>query len=187
MIKLIVGLGNPGSEYTSNRHNVGAWLVNGLAENSQLQLKYEKKFQSTLVKWNHATNSIWLAIPATYMNLSGEAVGAICKYYDIEPKQIVVAHDELDFGVGVVKCKFSGGSGGHNGLKSIINHLHTRDFYRIRIGIGHPGHRDKVSSYVLSNPSKSDQQQICDSIDHALQHLDLLIDGRADRYMQEVH
>ena len=121
------------------------------------------------------------------MNNSGKAVAALCNYYDIAPHQVLIAHDELDLPVGKVKLKFSGGHGGHNGLRDIIKALNTNDFYRLRLGIGHPGHRDKVHDFVLSQPSKTDKTLIHDSITHALHQLQELTSGKIDKAIQMLH
>ncbi len=187
MIKLIVGLGNPGDKYAQTRHNVGAWMLTHLTESASCPLKTEKKLLSHMGVWAHNAESIRLIIPTTYMNLSGQAVQAVCHFYKISPQSILVLHDELDFPAGVIKYKSGGGHGGHNGLRSITQHLKTSDFQRIRIGIGHPGHRDQVSDYVLSRPSRHDANIIQDKIAETCCLLPQLLDGRSEAFTKALH
>ncbi|MEQ1530863.1 MAG: aminoacyl-tRNA hydrolase [Methylococcales bacterium] len=157
MIKLIVGLGNPGLQYEKTRHNVGFLFLRELAGSSWLE---ESRFQGLLSEYKSANRSVKLLMPQTFMNLSGQSVGKVCRYYKILPQEILVVHDELDFGLGVVKLKKDGGHAGHNGLKDIIAHLSSKEFYRLRIGIGRPPTGSDVANYVLSNPSKKEQELI---------------------------
>jgi len=168
LIQLIVGLGNPGTEYKNTRHNAGAWFVEALCQQFRLSLKLEPKFSAHHTQWTFGGKDYRILIPNTFMNHSGQAVGACAKYYHIPPEAILVAHDELDFSPGVFRFKTGGGHAGHNGLRDIIHHLHSREFHRIRLGIGHPGHKDAVSDYVLSAPSKEDKQQIRTAIQEAI-------------------
>lgn len=186
-IKLIVGLGNPGPEYSSTRHNVGAWFVEYLARTNNLKFRTEKKFHGQIASLEINENSAWLFIPSTFMNLSGQAIGALCKFYKLAPQEILVAHDELDFEPGVIRLKQGGGSGGHNGLKDIVAHLPTADFFRLRIGIGHPGDRDKVTDYVLSSPSKADKKIIEDAIEDCSVYVPEIIQGQIENVMQKLH
>ncbi len=186
-IQLIVGLGNPGAEYENTRHNVGAWFVKQLAEQENTTLKFESKFHGAVAKVSTFANPCWLLIPSTYMNESGRALAAITRFYKIPPESILVAHDELDFSAGTVRLKNGGGHGGHNGLRDIINHLHSKDFYRMRIGIGHPGHKDRVSPYVLSAPSKNDRELILQSIDEGLRTIADLSAGEFEKAMHYLH
>jgi PTH1 family peptidyl-tRNA hydrolase len=186
-VQLIVGLGNPGSQYIKTRHNVGVWYVEQLAEQQRLTLRLEAKLKGSLARFVVAEHMCWLFIPNTFMNVSGQAVKAIADFYRISPEAILVAHDELDFPPGDIRLKKDGGHGGHNGLRSIIEHLHTTNFLRLRIGIGHPGNRDQVLDYVLSRPSSSDQKQIMDAITHALTVTDNLIQGHWQKAMQQLH
>ena len=158
-IKLVVGLGNPGSSYELTRHNVGFWCVDAIANLHTISFEHNKKLKSLT-----ALKSYWLAKPTTFMNLSGQAVSALCQFYKIKPSELLVIHDDLDLPPGRSKLKKGGGTGGHNGLKSIQNQLGTPDYWRIRIGIGHPGHRSAVSGWVLSKPNTNDQQAIEKSI-----------------------
>ncbi len=186
-IKLIVGLANPGREYQNNRHNVGGWLLEQLAARESAILKSENKFHGLVSKVMIANNPVYLLEPTTYMNDSGRAVLAIAHFYKILPEEIVIAHDELDLEPGIVRFKIGGGHGGHNGLRSIMSSLGTRDFYRIRIGIGHPGSKDKVTPYVLGDPGKHDRELIEKSIDEALSCVDDIVVGEFEKVMRYLH
>lgn len=186
-IKLIVGLGNPGPEYTNTRHNAGEWLLELFAKQHQQTFHKEKKFKSRITQVNLSGHECWLLIPDTFMNLSGQAVKALASFYKIAPQEILVLHDELDFPPGVVRLKQGGGAGGHNGLRDIIAQLHTPDFYRLRIGIGHPGNRDQVTDYVLHPPAKHEKQLILESINQAVTVLPHIIAGNIQKAMQELH
>lgn len=186
-IKLIVGLGNPGPEYEQTRHNAGAWLVRQLAEDSRANLRRETKFKGLVSSITVQGHECWLLIPSTFMNLSGQAVSAMAGFYKIAPEEILVAHDELDFAAGIVRLKQGGGHGGHNGLRDIAAHLHSSEFHRIRIGIGHPGDRNEVHDYVLSAPSRHDRQQIDQAIAQLLTTLPDLITGHFQKVMRELH
>lgn len=183
-IKLIVGLGNPGAEYEKTRHNAGAWLVREIAQAFHQDFTLEKKFKSQLAL---IQDNCWLALPLTYMNQSGQAVKAIASFYKILPQQILVVHDELDFEPGIIRLKQGGGSGGHNGLKDIITQLGSADFYRLRIGIGHPGDRSQVHNYVLHQPSKADLLRITDNFSKIFPLLPKLLEGQISQSMQELH
>ena len=186
-IKLIVGLGNPGPEYAKTRHNVGAWFVEKLAEESQQTLRNESKFFGLIARINISGEACWLLRPTTYMNESGQAIQALAKFYKIKPEEILVAHDELDFPAGKIRIKESGGHGGHNGLRDTISHLHTNNFYRLRIGIGHPGHKDHVTPYVLGEPSRGDKEFIIAAIDEGLRTVPDLVAGDFQRAMRYLH
>lgn len=174
-IKLIVGLANPGSKYEGTRHNAGEWLINELARMYNVSLKEEAKYFGKVAKINTAQGEVRLLVPTTFMNLSGKAVGALANFYRIKPEEILVAHDELDLPPGVVKIKQGGGHGGHNGLKDIIASLsNNNNFYRVRIGIGHPGHRDLVAGYVLGKPAPQDQEKIDAAVDEANRCVEVL-------------
>lgn len=186
-IQLIVGLANPGKEYADTRHNAGAWFVEELADNINSPLRPEKKYHGlhSLVNLHHQT--CHLLIPTTFMNLSGRAVRACMDYYNIPSTAILVAHDDIDLPVGTIKLKFDGGDGGHNGLKDIISHLSTKQFYRLRIGVGHPGNRNDVADYVLANPSKTDRKKIDNAMQQANEILPLLMEGEMQKAMQMLH
>lgn len=174
-IKLIVGLANPGAKYEGSRHNAGEWLVNELARMYNTSLKEEAKYFGKVAKINTAQGEVRLLVPTTFMNLSGKAVGALANFYRIKPEEILVAHDELDLPPGVTKIKQGGGHGGHNGLKDIIANLgNNNNFYRVRIGIGHPGHRDLVAGYVLGKPAPQDQEKINSAVDEASRCVEVL-------------
>lgn len=175
-IKLIVGLANPGVKYEGTRHNAGEWLINEIARQFNVSLKEEAKFFGKVAKINLASGEIRLLVPTTFMNLSGKAVAALANFYRIKPEEILVAHDELDLPAGVAKIKQGGGHGGHNGLKDIIASLgNSNHFYRVRIGIGHPGSKELVAGYVLGKPSPTDQKLLDSVIDEASRCIDLLL------------
>ncbi|WGE91398.1 aminoacyl-tRNA hydrolase [Actinobacillus genomosp. 1] len=174
-IKLIVGLANPGAKYEDTRHNAGEWLINEIARQFNVSLKEEAKFFGKVAKINAASGEVRLLVPTTFMNLSGKAVGALANFYRIKPEEILVAHDELDLPPGVAKIKQGGGHGGHNGLKDIIASLgNSNNFYRVRIGIGHPGSKELVAGYVLGKPSPQDQEKINAAVDEAGRCIDVL-------------
>ncbi len=183
-VKLIVGLGNPGSAYQTTRHNAGAWFVQTLAASFGQNLKEDKKFFGKTCK---LPNGVWLLEPTTFMNLSGQALQSLAKFYKLPPETILVCHDELDLEPGVVKLKNGGGHGGHNGLRDIINRLSSNHFLRLRLGIGHPGHRDKVHDFVLHAPSKEEHIAILNAIDRALTITDELFAGELQKAMQTLH
>ena len=187
-IKLIVGLGNPGTQYAQTRHNAGEWYVRALAEQYSIPLQLETKFFGHVGRGLIGQRDCRLLIPNTFMNLSGKAVGAIATFYKILPNEILVAHDELDIDPGTVRLKQSGGHGGHNGLRDIISSLaNCRDFYRLRIGIGHPGNKNQVTNYVLGKAPANEQGAIEESIDEALRHTPDMINGEHDKVMQSMH
>ncbi len=187
-IQLIVGLGNPGSEYEKTRHNAGFFLVERLAQLYHRQLKRENKFHGSVAKVSIEGHNVWLLKPSTFMNRSGQAVAALAKFYKIAPEAILIAHDELDLEPGTVRLKRGGGHGGHNGLCDTMAQLGgSKTFQRLRIGIGHPGHASKVSNYVLSRAGKGDQQQIDDAIEHAIQIIPLVVNGEDQQAMNLLH
>lgn len=187
MIKIIVGLGNPGDQYSQTRHNVGVWFVEAYAHFLNQKFVFEKKFKGQISSINTDHSDCWLLLPATFMNQSGQSVGALAKFYKIQPSEILVVHDELDFSVGTVRLKKGGGSGGHNGLKDIVAHLNSSDFYRLRIGIGHPGNAREVIDYVLKNPSKMDRQVIDHKIADVLPLMSDLLAGKTEKFMKTLH
>jgi peptidyl-tRNA hydrolase, PTH1 family len=186
-ILLIAGLANPGKEYAKSRHNAGAWLIEALAKQESLSLKPETKFQGLVAKMTGDHIKCYLLTPTTYMNHSGRAVRAVANFYQIPPTAILIVHDDLDLPVGVARFKKGGGEGGHNGLKDIVAQLGSKDFWRLRIGIGHPGHRDRVHDYVLSSPSNADYQKIAAVIDHVLTLLTSFIHGHHQKAIQALH
>lgn len=184
---MIVGLGNPGQRYEATRHNAGAWFVELFAQTHNIKLQLETKFHSLVGRAQPNSTDCWLLIPTTYMNQSGLALKAFSTFYKIPPEAILVAHDELDFSPGIVKLKQDGGHGGHNGLRDIITHLHSKNFHRLRIGIGHPGHRDQVTDYVLSRPAKKEYECIVDAMTAANSVLPLFLAGDFQQATQLLH
>jgi PTH1 family peptidyl-tRNA hydrolase len=186
-IQLIVGLGNPGADYEATRHNAGAWFVLELAHAANANLRHDTKFHGIHGSTRLQGHDVHLLIPTTYMNLSGQSIGALASYYKIPPEAILVAHDELDLPVGDVRLKFDGGHGGHNGLRDTIRHLGTNKFHRLRIGIGHPGNSKDVVDYVLKPPKKSEREQIDAALHDAQRALPSLLSGQFQKAMQELH
>ncbi|MBG2875634.1 aminoacyl-tRNA hydrolase [Proteus alimentorum] len=187
-IKLIVGLANPGADYAQTRHNAGAWYVDLLAQRHQQSLKEESKFFGYTARINLNGNDVRLLVPTTFMNLSGKAVQAMANFYRIELDEILVAHDELDLPPGIVKMKLGGGNGGHNGLKDIQSKFSNNpNFYRLRIGIGHPGDKNKVVGFVLGKPPISEQKLIDDAIDEALSCTDILMRDGYEKAINRLH
>jgi PTH1 family peptidyl-tRNA hydrolase len=186
-IRLIVGLGNPGKEYAGTRHNAGFWWVDELARSHSVRFKADSKFHGLVTRATLHGHEVCLLKPQTFMNISGRAVGAVAQFYKIEPAQILVVHDELDLPPGSAKLKLGGGHGGHNGLKDIIAHLGTKDFWRLRLGIGHPGERAEVSNYVLNAPRKEEQVLIEDAIQRAQEVAPLIIAGKLEAAMLKLH
>ena len=187
-IKLIVGLGNPGSEYESTRHNAGFWFVHRLAQQENIKLTPEKKFFGLAGKGKIASQDIWLLMPTTYMNNSGQAVAALANFYKIAPSEILVVHDELDMPPGIAKFKIGGGHGGPNGLRDIITKLGNQNgFHRLRIGLGHPGDKSRVTGHVLGKPSKTESKNIDTLIDEAIRVLPLAVSGDMPKAMNQLH
>ena len=191
-IKLVVGLGNPGREYERTRHNAGFWWVDALARDLGATFKKESKFHSEVAK----AGNVWLLKPMTFMNRSGQAVGALCKFYQIQPDEILVAHDEMDLPAGGLKMKV-GGAAGSNGVKDIVSHVGTRDFWRLRIGVGHPRDmaaklggdmsREEVVDYVLHRPDKNDERAIEDAIQRANEAWPMIKEGDMEGAMLKLH
>ena len=187
-IKLIVGLGNPGPKYERTRHNAGADFVTELARQSSTDLREESRFFAATGRIIINGRDVRLAIPNTFMNLSGKAVAAIANFYQIPVEEILIAHDELDLNPGVARFKKGGGHGGHNGLRSIIDSLgKQKDFARLRLGIGHPGHASQVTNFVLKKAPASEQQLIDDSIDCAIREIPKAVDGQWQLAMTALH
>ena len=187
-IKLIVGLGNPGKEYASTRHNAGAIFVEALATQALQTFKPESKFHGLYSKANISGNDVHLLIPTTFMNRSGQAVQAIAQFFKIQPEEILVAHDELDIPMGTMKLKKGGGHGGQNGLRDIIAKLGgNKEFARLRLGIGHPGHSSKVTGHVLGKLGKKETEQLDATIDEALRYLPDILSGDTARAMNALH
>lgn len=187
-IKLIVGLANPGNEYAQTRHNAGAWYIDQIANRFNQSLKNEAKFFGYTARINIDGQDIRLLVPTTFMNLSGKAVQAMATFYQIKPEEILVAHDELDLNPGIAKLKLGGGHGGHNGLKDIISKLgNNANFYRLRIGIGHPGDKSKVVGFVLNKPSQPEQALIDQAIDESVRCTELLVRDGINVAMNRLH
>lgn len=186
-IQLIVGLGNPGPEYAQTRHNAGAWLVEMLAGQQRQTLRPENKFLGMVTKVKFSNVDCHLLIPTQFMNRSGQSVKAMAHFFKIEPEAILIVHDDLDLPVGDIRYKLGGGDGGHNGLKDISNQLGDKNYWRLRIGIGHPGHRDHVHDYVLNKPSRADHQSIITAIESALTTLEEFVCGNKQKAIQHLH
>lgn len=186
-IQLVVGLANPGPRYAATRHNAGAWLIEQLACDHHEQLRAESKFHANVCRIKIQDHACWLMTPTTYMNNSGQAVAAMAKFYKIPPEDILIVHDEIDFPPGAIKFKENGGHGGHNGLRDIISHLHSKDFWRLRIGVGHPGNAKEVHDYVLHEPSRTHRTMIDQSIDDALRVIPEFISGDQQKAIRELH
>ena len=186
-LRLIVGLGNPGADYVDTRHNAGFWLIDQIAADQGVSFRFEKRFTADECKFKAHGRDVFLQKPQTFMNRSGQSVAALARYYKIAPEEILVIHDELDLPPGVNRIKQSGGHGGHNGLRDIINHLGSRDFFRIRVGIGHPGDSNQVINYVLHKPSVADLSEIETASRDTLAVMPQLLEGRIDKAMQALH
>jgi len=186
-IQLIVGLGNPGSEYEPTRHNAGFWFVDELVRRCRQSFRSEQRFHGEVARCLLDGNECRLQKPMTFMNRSGQAVSSLARFFKIPLQQILVVHDELDLPPGTIRLKKGGGHGGHNGLRDLISHLGSKDFYRLRVGIGHPGHRDQVVDYVLRKPSKEDRRQIDDAIYDALNVMADVVEGKFELAMNSLH
>ncbi len=187
LIKLIVGLGNPGAEYAQTRHNTGFWFVDELARSAGVSLRHESKFHGLVAKARLDGREVWLLQPQTFMNRSGLSVGALAQFYRILPDEILVVHDELDIPAGQIKLKQGGGNGGHNGLKDIQAHLSTPAFWRLRVGIGHPGNKAEVASFVLKPARREEQEWIDECLNRAHIVLPKILAGETGAAMQLLH
>ena len=187
MIKLFVGLGNPGPEYEATRHNAGFWWIDALARELGATLVPERSYWGLVARTNVQGESRWLLQPQTFMNLSGKSVAALARFFKIQPHEILVAHDELDFAPGQVKLKRGGSHGGHHGLRDIHAQLGSPDYWRLRIGIGHPGAKAEVVHWVLKKPAPDQRVLIEDSIAHALQAKDALLAGDMEKATLQIH
>lgn len=186
-ILLIVGLGNPGPTYECTRHNAGFWFLDELARRHGCTFRAEPKFFGEIARLSLEGREYWLLKPATFMNRSGQAVLSMAGFYKIPPEAILVVHDEIDLPPGTVRLKRGGGHGGHNGLRDIVNRLGSSDFARLRIGVGHPGSSDQVVGYVLSRPSKQDEELILQTIDEAADVFPLIVGGGFEKAMHRLH
>ncbi|MBQ4834520.1 aminoacyl-tRNA hydrolase [Pseudoalteromonas sp. MMG010] len=174
-IQLLVGLANPGPEYANTRHNAGAWFIEQLAARYNCTLKHDPKYHGLTGKVIIQGKEFKLLIPSTYMNLSGKAVSSLANFFKIPVENILVAHDEMDLDPGIAKLKKGGGHGGHNGLKDIIAKMaNQKDFMRLRVGIGHPGHREMVTGWVLGKAAKDDQEKMDAAVDEAVRCMEIL-------------
>jgi PTH1 family peptidyl-tRNA hydrolase len=186
-LRLIVGLGNPGAEHLRTRHNAGFWFIDALAAAEGARFGAEAKLHGQSAKLHLGSESIWLLKPSTFMNRSGTSVAAALRYWKIEPEEMLVAHDELDLPTGAARLKFDGGHGGQNGLRDIIAHLGHAKFHRLRVGIGHPGHKDQVTNWVLGRPGKVDETAMLDAITASLHVLPLAVRGDFNEAMKQLH
>jgi len=186
-LRLIVGLGNPGQQYEDTRHNAGFWWVEALAQKLGVSLKPDAKFHGRVARWAGKSGEVWLLCPDTFMNLSGKSVAALARFYKIEPESVLVAHDELDLPPGSARLKQGGGHGGHNGLKDMHTQLGSSNYWRLRIGIGHPGDRDAVTGYVLGKPQMAELDLIDKSIAAALDVWPELADGSLAAAQLKLH
>ncbi|MCL2875016.1 MAG: aminoacyl-tRNA hydrolase [Betaproteobacteria bacterium] len=186
--RLIVGLGNPGAGYAKTRHNAGFWFCEGLACDLGAHFSFESRFHGFVASVREGSRPpLWLLMPQTYMNRSGQSVVALARFYRILPDEILVIHDDLDLPPGQMRLKLGGGSGGHNGLKDTTAHLGVPDYWRLRIGIGHPGDRDEVTNYVLKPPRQEERVSILEAIDRALAAWPLLANGDWEKAVQRLN
>ena len=186
-IRLFVGLGNPGPEYEATRHNAGFWWVDEVARATGARLSAEAKFFGLAGRMKSGAHEAWLLKPTTFMNASGRSVAALARFYKIAPEEILVVHDELDLLPGSAKIKKGGGNGGHNGLKDISAQLGTPDYWRLRLGIGHPGEKSAVVNFVLHEPSRDEANLIQDNIDESARLLPMLLEGSMEAAMLKLH
>jgi PTH1 family peptidyl-tRNA hydrolase len=186
-LRLIVGLGNPGPEHARTRHNAGFWFIDALATKLGGRFGLESKLHGETAKVQLAGHNVWLLKPATFMNLSGRSVSAALRYWKIEPEECLLAHDELDLPPGSARLKFDGGHGGQNGLRDTMQHLGHGRFHRLRIGIGHPGHKDKVTPWVLGRPGRDDEAAMLRAVDDAIDVLPLAVEGDFNEAMKRLH
>ena len=187
MIRLLVGLGNPGPEYEATRHNAGFWFIDEVARKLGVTLTPERSYFGLVARVNRTDGPVWLLQPMTFMNLSGKAVAALARFFKIAPEEVLVAHDELDLMPGQAKMKLGGSHAGHNGLKDIHAQLGSADYWRLRLGIGHPGVKAEVINYVLRKPPLAEREAIEKIIEQAVQALDLILAGDMERAMMKVH
>lgn len=184
--RLIIGLGNPGADYSETRHNAGFWLLDALASRLSGHFASESKFFGLTAKVNLAGHPLHLLKPTTFMNRSGQSALAVAQFYKIEPAEILIVHDELDIEPGQIRLKRGGGHGGHNGLRD-LHRVFGPDYARIRVGIGHPGHKDRVLGYVLGKPQADERRLIDDAIADTLSYFTDIVTGDWDRAMGTLH
>lgn len=187
MIKLLVGLGNPGNEYDDTRHNAGFWWIDAVARDLKVSLLPDRSYHGLVARTTVNGQNLWLLEPQTFMNLSGKSVSALARFFKIEPQEILVAHDELDILPGEAKLKLGGSHAGHNGLRDIHAQLGTSDYWRLRIGVGHPGDKAEVVNWVLKKPLLEQRKAIDDSLCRAVTALPLILGGQMEKAMAQVH
>lgn len=187
MIKLFVGLGNPGPEYEATRHNAGFWWLDALARDWKLTLAPDRSYHGLVARTQKDGETVWLLAPQTFMNLSGKSVGALARFFKIAPADIIVVHDELDLPPGQAKLKFGGSHAGHNGLRDIHAQLGTGDYWRLRLGIGHPGDRNEVVDWVLKKPLKEQREAIDDTVMRTLHAVPALLAGDMAKATMQIH
>ena len=186
-IDLIVGLGNPGSEYAQTRHNVGFWLLGELARQAGVSFQSQSKFFGDTARCQSSVHDYWLLKPSTFMNKSGQSVGAMAAFYRVPIERVLIIHDELDLEVGTVRLKEAGGHGGHNGLRDITTRFSSDNYWRLRIGIGHPGSGSDVSKYVLTRPTAPEELELQNTISRAIDSLPEIISGDLQKVMTQLH
>ncbi|MBI2993895.1 MAG: aminoacyl-tRNA hydrolase [Gammaproteobacteria bacterium] len=186
-LQLVIGLGNPGPRYAETRHNAGFWFIERLAAIQAVNFSRESKFQGEVARLRGAGFDCWLLKPGTFMNDSGGPVQSFMQYYNVPPEQALIAHDEVDFAPGTARLKRAGGHGGHNGLRDIIERAGSSEFQRLRLGVGHPGDRDAVVSYVLNRPTSAERELIDAAIGRALEVMPLVLAGELEKAMTELH
>ena len=187
MIKLFVGLGNPGPEYEDTRHNAGFWWIDALARELKVTLVPERSYWGLMARTTINGQNVWLLEPQTFMNLSGKSVGALARFFKIAPEEVLVVHDELDFEPGIVKLKQGGSHGGHNGLRDIHAQLGSPNYWRLRVGIGHPGNKGEVANWVLKKPAPDQMKLIEDAIIHSLKSWPEMAAGQMDKATLAIH
>jgi PTH1 family peptidyl-tRNA hydrolase len=187
MIKLFVGLGNPGPEYEATRHNAGFWWIDALARELKAPLSLDKNYYGQVARTTVNGQTVWLLKPLTFMNLSGKSVAALARFFKVLPSEVLVAHDELDVIPGQVKLKFGGSHAGHNGLRDIHAQLGSPDYWRLRIGVGHPGDKAEVVNWVLKKPQQEQRAAIEDCIERSLKALPELLKGEMDKATMKIH
>ncbi len=186
-LRLIAGLGNPGPQHLMDRHNAGFWFVDALAARLGARFSLESKLFGEVAKADVGGRPVWLLKPATYMNASGKSVTAALRFWKIEPEEALLAHDELDLPPGTARLKFDGGHGGQNGLRDVMRLLGHGRFHRLRLGLGHPGHKDKVTPWVLGRPGRDDEAALLRAIDDAIEVLPLAVSGDVNEAMKRLH